>query len=249
MIKHIKILFIGSMLICFSFIAFSQENVKLKTVRIKDKPNLQVYHVLRADKQIKHGQFTIYKYDRVKVSGWYKYGKKDSLWTNYLIGKRLRSKGVYKTDQKTGVWEYYDLDGELEQKYDHSGDELLFDKDLDQDTEGYNISSFAEDSTIKVDRAAVIIGGQTSIVQVMMEDLHYPSKAREEGIQGKVIISFMVDEKGMASSYAVKKGIGGGCDEEALRVMSSMSARWVPAIYRNQPIRTEFNIPINFSLK
>ena len=77
--------------------------------------------------------------------------------------------------------------------------------------------------------------------------LHYPPKARKAGIEGRVVTSFIVEEDGKIDSIKVTKGIGGGCDEEAVRVIRKMR-RWNPGIDKGKKIRVRFILPINFKL-
>ena len=71
--------------------------------------------------------------------------------------------------------------------------------------------------------------------------------ALESGIQGKVFVTFVVEKDGHISDVTVRRGIGGGCDEEAIRVVQSMPP-WKPGKQRNMPVRVQFNLPIRFIL-
>jgi len=62
-----------------------------------------------------------------------------------------------------------------------------------------------------------------------------------------LVISFIIEEDGDISSVSVIRGIGGGCDEEAIRVIESMPA-WEPALKNEKPVRVLFNMPITFKL-
>ncbi len=77
--------------------------------------------------------------------------------------------------------------------------------------------------------------------------LQYPDAARENGIQGRVIISFVVNEDGAVSDAAVVHGIGGGCDEVALRMVSGMP-KWKPGKQNGIPVKVLFTLPIKFAL-
>lgn len=88
-----------------------------------------------------------------------------------------------------------------------------------------------------------IIGGYKSVY----EKLNYPREAILAGIEGTVIISFIVDTRGNVTNAKVVRGIGGGCDEEALRVVKEM--KFKPARQRERYVRIRMNIPIKFHLK
>ena len=72
--------------------------------------------------------------------------------------------------------------------------------------------------------------------------------ARESGIQGVVYVTFVVEPDGSISNVRVIRGIGGGCDEEAIRVVKMMP-KWIPGNQRGKPVRVQFNMPIKFTLQ
>ena len=78
--------------------------------------------------------------------------------------------------------------------------------------------------------------------------MKYPEEAKEIGIQGKVYVTFVVEVDGSITDVKVLRGIGSGCDDEAVRVVKSMP-KWVPGKQRGVPVRVQFNLPINFKLQ
>jgi len=80
----------------------------------------------------------------------------------------------------------------------------------------------------------------------LQQKVNYPEMARRAGIEGRVTIQFIVNEQGRVENARVVRGIGGGCDEEALRVVSQ--ARFVPGLQRGRPVRVQFSLPIVFRL-
>lgn len=90
-------------------------------------------------------------------------------------------------------------------------------------------------------------GGQKALAKFLIQNLKYPTAAREGNIQGKVYIAFIVEKNGELSDLKVIKGIGGGCDEEALRVLKSGSA-WKPGMVDGKAVRTAFTLPITFQI-
>lgn len=77
--------------------------------------------------------------------------------------------------------------------------------------------------------------------------LKYPEVARSQGIQGQVIIQFVVNEDGSVSDAKVVRGIGGGCDEEALRMTKSMP-KWKPGKQNGTAVKVFFILPVRFEL-
>jgi protein TonB len=80
------------------------------------------------------------------------------------------------------------------------------------------------------------------------KNIHYPDAARENGIQGRVIVQFVVNEDGGISEAQVVRGIGGGCDEEALRVVRNMP-KWKPGRQHGSAVKVLFLLPVSFILE
>jgi protein TonB len=78
--------------------------------------------------------------------------------------------------------------------------------------------------------------------------LRYPTLARENNIEGKVVVEFIVNEDGSVSNAVVKKGIGGGCNEEALRVVNNMP-KWKPGKHNDRNVKVYMLLPILFRLE
>ncbi len=81
----------------------------------------------------------------------------------------------------------------------------------------------------------------------LKEHLHYPAEAKKKKIQGRVLVRFVVNEDGSISNCKIVKGIGGGCDQEAGRVVRNMP-RWKTPKKNWKPTKVFFTLPIVFSL-
>jgi protein TonB len=90
-------------------------------------------------------------------------------------------------------------------------------------------------------------GGDAERLKFLKEQIMYPTEAVENGIQGTVYIQFIVDSKGNITDVKVLRGIGGGCDEEAVRVTKLMP-EWHPGRQNGQNVRVLFNMAVNFKL-
>jgi protein TonB len=90
-------------------------------------------------------------------------------------------------------------------------------------------------------------GGEAAMYNWLGKNIRYPQVAKENGIEGKVFVRFIVNENGKVQDAQVLRGIGGGCDEEALRVVKEMPS-WKPGKQRGKPVRVQFTIPIHFQL-
>ena len=89
------------------------------------------------------------------------------------------------------------------------------------------------------------------VIQAMMrfigENVRYPQEAIDNGIQGRVLVSFVVEKDGSVSDVKVLKGIGSGCDEEAIRVVEAMP-KWEPGKDKGKTVRVKYDLPISFKL-
>ena len=90
-------------------------------------------------------------------------------------------------------------------------------------------------------------GGQKAFAKFLGSNIRYPVAARESNIQGKVYIGFVVEKTGELSDLKIVKGIGGGCDEEALRVLKTSPA-WKPGMAEGKPVRTSYIFPVTFQI-
>jgi periplasmic protein TonB len=91
-------------------------------------------------------------------------------------------------------------------------------------------------------------GGDAGRRIFLKENMHYPQMAREIGIEGRVFVSFVVDEAGRVVEQELLRGIGGGCDEEALRVVGIMP-KWKPGRQNGKEVRVRFSMPLIFTLR
>ncbi|KFD39752.1 cell envelope biogenesis protein TonB [Schleiferia thermophila str. Yellowstone] len=91
-------------------------------------------------------------------------------------------------------------------------------------------------------------GGKEALMRYLASSLKYPQLARELNIQGVVIVQFTVDFTGRIRDVEVARGIGGGCDEEAVRVIQNMPA-WTPGRQNNRPVNVRYALPIRFAIQ
>ncbi len=91
-------------------------------------------------------------------------------------------------------------------------------------------------------------GGTRALVKFLRKNLNYPRSAASAGISGRVFVSFVINTDGSLTDVQVLKGIGFGCDEEAVRVMQKMP-RWKPGKQSGRAVRVRYNLPISFPPK
>ena len=90
-------------------------------------------------------------------------------------------------------------------------------------------------------------GGSAELDKYLDKTLQYPGWARENNVQGKVLVRFMVDESGAVTNVKIIKGIGYGCDEEAARVVAAMPL-WKPGKINGRAVRTVYVLPVAFKI-
>jgi len=140
----------------------------------------------------------------------------------------------------------------------NSYDNTLYDLRYSNQNRTIKISSAKHnnklDSTENVTVAGVVDlmpefpGGISALMNYLASNIQYPDLARDNKIQGRVILKFVVENDGSISNIKLVKGIGGGCDEEAVRVIMKMP-KWIPGIENDKPIRVSYNMPIKFTLR
>lgn len=90
-------------------------------------------------------------------------------------------------------------------------------------------------------------GGNKKLIRYLNSEIRYPRQAREQQVQGRVFVSFVVEPDGDLSNFKVVRGIGAGCDEEALRVLRNSPA-WKPGMLDGHPVRSSYTLPVIFRL-
>jgi protein TonB len=100
-----------------------------------------------------------------------------------------------------------------------------------------------EDFFVVVEEMPELIGGLASI----QSNIEYPEMARRAGIEGRVYVQFIVNERGEVEDPRVIRGIGGGADKEALRAVRQ--AKFRPGMQRGRPVRVQYSLPVVFRLQ
>jgi protein TonB len=111
----------------------------------------------------------------------------------------------------------------------------------------FNATVQAQEIATNVDEMPSPPGGMEGFTQYMIKNLTYPTAAREAGTQGMVVLTFVVTAEGKVEAVEVLLGIGHGCDEEAVRVITH-SGTWTPGKKDGKGVATRMNLPVNFKL-
>lgn len=100
---------------------------------------------------------------------------------------------------------------------------------------------------IDVEEPPTFPGGDSALVAYLKHNLHYPPAEKEKGIQGKVVVGFVIEKDGVVSNVEVKRGIGEECDAEAVRVVKEMP-NWEPGKQSGIVVRMGMVLPISFKI-
>ena len=95
---------------------------------------------------------------------------------------------------------------------------------------------------------AMPVGGYINFYRYINQNLKYPARARRMGIEGRVYLQFIVEKDGSLIDIKVVRGLGSGCDKEAIRLLKR-APKWIPAKYRGKLVRVQRYVPIRFLLR
>ncbi len=225
---------------------------------------------------LKEGTWTTYTNDsKLQSIINYSKDKKDGLYEFHSLNGY--SKGFYSLNKKVKEWAFYNKEGVLYQKINYKNDlqdgelttfypngnikEVLlykqgkFKKILKRlDINGNEIKEeLEEDSTLYtiVEEQPEFPGGARAMMKFLAESTKYPRQAIENGIQGRVYISFVVEKDGALSEVqnaAPKRRVHKTLEKEAIRVVKSMP-KWKPGRQRGKAVRVKYTVPINFKIR
>lgn len=136
-------------------------------------------------------------------------------------------------------------------------DEIELDVDMDDNTEMEEYVPVAQEEEEAVEEQQIFLvveempsypGGEQEMYRFISQNIEYPRMAKESGISGRVFVTFVVEKDGSVTDVQVLRGIGGGCDEEAIRVIKSMP-KWKAGKQRGKAVRVQYRMPIKFTLQ
>ena len=100
----------------------------------------------------------------------------------------------------------------------------------------------------KVEELPAFPGGEIALMRFLSDNMKYPKVARESGIQGRVVVQFVVGSDGSIGNAKVIRSINPYLDKEALRVVSVMP-RWKPGMQKGKPVSVQYTMPLMFRLE
>lgn len=120
---------------------------------------------------------------------------------------------------------------------------------LNENAGNKNIMNTPDEDTpqIFVEQMPEYPGGKDAMMKFLKDNIKYPEEAKKKGIEGKVVLQFVVDKSGKLSNIKIIRSLGGGCDEEAIRVVSSMPT-WKPGFHNGKQVSVFYTLPMIFEL-
>ena len=110
------------------------------------------------------------------------------------------------------------------------------------------IAASDDASVLRAEDSPEFVGGMEALSQYIADNIRYPEQAKRDNTQGRVFVRFVVEPDGSVADAEVLRGIGSGCDEEALRVVNAMP-KWKPGRVNGNPVRVQYTLPITFKLQ
>lgn len=126
-------------------------------------------------------------------------------------------------------------------------DTVMLDQEIASFDDELVIEEEVTEPFLQVEQMPSFPGGDEALLRYLAENVKYPRMAREAKVQGLVIVRFVVDSDGFIQNAQVIRGIGAGCDEEALRVVEKMP-KWQPGFQNGRAVPVMYNMPIRFRL-
>lgn len=173
----------------------------------------------------------------LKSEGMYQKNELTGLWKNYYDESNLKSSIYYQNDKKEGVLKSYFKDQKLRREEIYKKGEMI-------KSQCYRHSG-ADTTYYPFEEQAEFKGGIEKMYQYLSENLHYPSEANENNIQGIVRLHFTVEEDGLITNIEIKKGAYKYLDQEAMRVVAEMP-NWTPSKDEGTPVKSYYNLPLKF---
>ncbi len=198
---------------------------------------------------LKEGEWEYYAYESNTLFqfGKYQKGLKEGTWTTIDTSATIRATHSYKHDKKNGPFKYFDEDGNLFREGIYENDELSYDTTyIDKNPYHFHVG----------DKMPVLIDcpnlpnkqrmkckeGTISSLQI-----HYPEFERRMGIEGQVIVRFVINERGKIENLIIIRGLSNGIKKSVMKAFP-MESIWEPGIDDGKPVKVLYSLPISFKL-
>lgn len=118
-------------------------------------------------------------------------------------------------------------------------------------TRGVSAQTFQETDKLYtyVEQMPQFEGGEAEMLKFLGTNVKYPKEAVENGVEGLVVVSFVVEKDGSIQETQTVKSLGHGTDEEAIRVVKMMSGQWTPGKQKGETVRVRYTLPLKFTMR
>lgn len=194
-----------------------------KKIKVKDerlKHTYEVFTVLEYNPDVKEGPYKRVVQGKLAVEGMYHENRKGGLWTWY----NGDAEPVCMVNYNTGIVHYYVRNGFFLNWYDES---IVYEKD----------------------RPVILLTSEDVRNDIIAKNLRYPDYAKENNLQGRVVIGITVNSMGNITNYKIATSIDSSLDNEALKVVKMVPFDFIPAYKKGQAITDEYLLPVTFRLQ
>jgi TonB family protein len=199
---------------------------------------------LEPQAKTKTGQFVYYDWNGNKsYERQYKNNKLNGSWKSFYPSGQLSQQGQYVDDKRDGEWHNYNPDGTLEHRWICENDSTKTAKLLARN----GADTTSGNDGITVEQLPEFKGGQEAMMRHFLKALNYPPMARENNIQGRVVLQFIVNKDGVISDIVVIMAEDIDLEKEAVRVVEHMPT-WEPGKKNGKSVAFWFTLPIVFKL-
>ena len=228
---------------------FSQDRKKV-TGNVGDRRSgtKEIYYVL-TDGSTKDGSYELIHNGKTRTTGFYKLGKKDSVWENYNYKNVLVSRKRYIDGKQAGIWGFYNGAGELDWTYDfNSGIAAYQPNYVDtthisyQDENGNWINGHP-------DKDPIDLQGRMEWLAYLTFNLRYPEEAVNNEQMGDVGISITIDENGSAIDYSIVQSAAPSLDAEGLRLVKPFFTEFVAAEKNGKKVKSRIIRFVKFRIE
>lgn len=182
-------------------------------------------------------------------------GLKDGEFKSFYKNGQLESRYTYMNGEKHGIYKEYNEEGKLieEGRYEYGNRKYYPIRGDNEAVREETVTSSNRESTNKdviyekAERMPQFKGGESELYKFIADNLRYPSRAAEAGIQGRVTVKFIVDVNGNILNPKITRRIDSSLEEEALRIVRLMP-KWIPGQINGQNVSVYFTLPIQFKL-
>ncbi|BDD08770.1 hypothetical protein FUAX_12020 [Fulvitalea axinellae] len=213
----------------------------------KGAPTLECKHL--SFKQIAkvpaNALWSIIENDRIIINQWNAQGeqtvtKGNGIYSGYYPNGKLKETGTLNRGRKTGTWRGYYTNGNRFYEEVYENNNLI-------SGQSFDIEGAPEEYKVPYS-LPIFKTGLKDFYSYVNEKLKYPKNAKKMRIQGPVYVKFSVSPQGAVENPTIVKGIGFGCDDEAIRLIEKTSGKWASALHKGKEISYDMTLPIVFKL-